>query len=184
MNPIPFGPCNLCPLTLIKSILYLEGLKFILAYDCTASTWKYTLSFKVFRYFPISSIGWIVPISLFTCIIVIKLVLGFIEFFNSSIFILPSLSTFKYVTSNPSSSKSFKVFKTDGCSISVDIIWFFLFLYKLETPLIIALLDSVPPDVKYISFSFTPMVLEISCLIAFIFFSTSIPFLCNEEGFA
>ena len=31
INPIPFGPCTLCPLTLIKSILYLDGLKFILA---------------------------------------------------------------------------------------------------------------------------------------------------------
>ena len=124
------------------------------------------------------------PISLLTCIIVTKQVVGFNAFLNSSISILPFLSTSKYVTSQPSDSKSFRVFNTDGCSIVVDIIWFFLFLFKATIPLIIVLLDSVPPDVKYISLSFAPYVLAILCLIFFIFFSTSTPFLCKEDGFA
>ena len=46
------------------------------------------------------------------------------------------------------------------------------------------LLASVPPDVKISSLSLHPILLAISCLIFFIFLSTSTPFLCTAEGFA
>ena len=106
-----------------------------------------------------------------------------IAFFKSSIDIFPSLSTGKYVTSNPSDSKSLRVSKTEGCSITVDIMWFLVFLFNLATLLMMVLLHSVPPDVKYISFSLAPKLLAMFLLISFISLSTSIPFLCIDEGF-
>ena len=67
--------------------------------------------------FPIDSISCITPISLFTCIIDIKIVVGLIAAFNTSKSNNPSSLGFKYVTSKPSPSKNLIVSKTALCSV-------------------------------------------------------------------
>lgn len=59
------------------------------------------------------------------------------------------------MTSYPCSSRYAIVADTDGCSMDVVITCFPLRLFASATPIIARLLDSVPPDVKQISFSCT-----------------------------
>ena len=69
-------------------------------------------------------------------------------FSSSSKSINPNLSTFKYVTLNPSFSKAWQVCKTAGCSIFEVIICFPLSLFLLAIPFIAVLSLSEPQLVK------------------------------------
>ena len=148
INPVPFGPWILCPLTVNTSMLLFFGLISIFPKAWIASTWYITFLFIVLMYLPISSIGWMAPTSLFTYIMETKIVSSVIASFSSSSWTTPSWSTGKYVTSYPSCSKCFIGLFTDACSTFVVMIFFPLLLLASTAPIIAQLFDSVPPDVK------------------------------------
>jgi len=77
---------------------------------------------------PISAIGWITPISLFTAITDTSAVSGRSAAFRSSIRINPFEPTGRYVTSKPSSWRTRQESRTHLCSVCVVIMCFFLFL--------------------------------------------------------
>ena len=132
--------------------------------------------------FPISSIGSIAPISLFTIITDTRIVSGQIACFNSSGSICPCLSTFRNVIRNPCSSRNSNGLYTDACSILVDMIWFPLLRFAKAAPISAMLLDSVPPEVNMISFGSAFSVPAMMSCASFIYCSASAPFRCLEDG--
>ena len=64
--PTPLGPYSLCPEMLIRSMFISSTSSGILPAACAASVWKKILRAR--QNAPISAIGWITPISLFTAI--------------------------------------------------------------------------------------------------------------------
>ena len=96
---------------------------------------------------------------------------------------MPLLSTGRYTISNPCSSKYFIVAATEECSIFVVIILFPALLFALALPIIARLFDSVPPDVKYISFGSVFNIFDIFSLACLIYFSAFTPTICIDDGF-
>ena len=112
----------------------------------------------------------------------ISIVSGLIAFCNSSKLMIPSLSTERYVTSNPCFCKLSHVFITAGCSMQDVIICFPLSARAYAMPLIAQLSLSVPPDVKYISLGFAPIALAIFSLASSTALLASLPQKCWEEA--
>ena len=133
--------------------------------------------------FDISSIGSIVPISLFANIILINIVSFLIEFFSVSKLIIPSLSTSIYVISYPCFSKFSQVFSIAGCSILEVIICFPLFLFAFAIPFSAVLSLSDPQLVKYISFGFAPITFATFSLASSIALLFCLPMLYSDDGF-
>ncbi len=113
--------------------------------------------------------GSMVPISLFACIIEIRIVLSVIAFLTSPGLTIPYSSTGRYVTLNPCVSRNLQGSITAWCSIAEVIIWLPFFLFASATPFIAKLSDSVPPLVKTISSFLAPTrfaTLSLACSIA------------------
>ena len=123
------------------------------------------------------------PTSLFTYIIDTNIVSSLISFFSASKSTTPYSSTGRYTTLYPIFSKYFIGFATEECSTFVVITLFPLLLFASTEPIIAILLDSVPPDVKYISLLSTFKISAIQSLASFIYFSASTPIICIEDGF-
>ena len=154
-NPVPFGAWILCPLTESISIPSFFGKIRYFPYAWIASTCTNVFGFFSLITLIASSIGSTAPISLLTIIIETRIVSSHTASRSSSSEMIPSASTFRYVTRKPSSSKYPVTAETDACSIDVVIIWFPALLFASAAPISAVLFDSVPPDVKRISFSST-----------------------------
>ena len=150
--PLPFNPSILCADIEAKSILSSETGTLPIA--CVKSTCIYAEdSFLTISF--ISSIGFIIPVSLFTSIIETTLVSSSNASFKSCTDTTPLSFTGKYVTRYPNvSSICLHAFKILECSICVVIICFFLGIAK-ETLLIASEFASLAPLVKMISSNLT-----------------------------
>lgn len=113
----------------------------------------------------------------------IKIVSFLIEFLNCSKFIIPSLSTSKYVTLNPCFSSIWHVCNTAGCSILDVIICFPLFLFAYAIPFIAVLSLSEPHPVKYISFGLQLINFATFFLASSTFFFALLPILYKDDGY-
>jgi len=106
-----------------------------------------------------------------------------IAFSRSSGLTYPSLSTGKYVISNPCVCSHLQLFSTQSCSIFVVMICFPLSLFANAIPFIAKLFDSVPPDVKIISSSFAPIDFAIVVLDSSTACLAHTPIMCSDDAF-
>ncbi len=104
-KPLPFGPWILCPLAESRSIPDFFGFKRIFPYACMASAWIKACLQRFRICLTASSIGVMEPISLFTSIMETRIVSSSNASSNASWQRIPWLSTGRYVTRKPCSSK-------------------------------------------------------------------------------
>ncbi len=115
--PTPFGAHSLWPLMLYRSAPSAVTSTGILPSACTPSTCSGTAASRAMR--PISTIGWMVPSSLFACITEISTVSGRSAARTSSGFTTPADPTFTRVTATPSRSNCAHALSTAGCSMAL-----------------------------------------------------------------
>lgn len=99
----------------------------------------------------ISAMGWMVPTSLFACMIVIRMVRSVMACSTSLTLTMPLESTGSRVTSKPQCSRRAQTSSTAGCSIWEVMMWLPRDLSAEATPLMAWLFDSVAQPVKTIS---------------------------------
>ena len=159
------GPRNLCADRESRSILSVSTFTGSEPIACTASEWNgMPLSWQIL---PISVMGWIMPVSLFAYMTDTRTVSGRIADATASGLTRPSGSTGKRVFSKPSASRALTQLRTAGCSIAVVIICFLPCVARCRaTPAIARLSDSVPDDVKIISFGDAAPRAAATCLLA------------------
>ena len=126
--------------------------------------------------------GFITPVSLFTCMTLTSVVLSLSAFLSCSVSILPSVSASIYITSKSSFSSCRNASSTDGCSVFEVITRMPIFLRARATPNIAVLLASVPPEVKSKPFASTPNFCAIVLRAASMSFSVSKPKPWSEDG--
>ena len=124
-----------------------------------------------------------VPISLFAYITETKVVFGVNAFLMSSGFTNPSLSTSRYVTSNPSFSSCSNGLRTEECSIFVVMRCVPLSLFALAVPKIARLFASVAVPQKIISLARQFRILATVSRALSIAINDSLPFVCSASGF-
>ena len=117
---------------------------------CTASVWNSIPCSWAMA--PISFTGCTEPISLFAVMTEIRTVSGLMAFFSSSSFSTPSESTPTLVTENPLFSRYCAVSSMAWCSMAETMRCLPLDSSISMVPMRAQLSDSVPPEVKKISF--------------------------------
>ena len=118
-----------------------------------ASVWKRVLGFFALMHRPMAAISCTAPISLFTVIMETIMVSSRIAFSKSVREICPFSSTGRTVKEKPCCSKNSKGLYTAGCSMAEVMMCFPCLSMPKQVPIKAVLLDSVPPEVKIISFS-------------------------------
>ena len=113
--------------------------------------------------FDISRIGWTTPVSLFAYITEAIRVFALIDFLNSSIFVIPSLSHETKLTLNPLLCTFSAEARTASCSICV-VVSSAEGSLSIKGVFIIQLSASVPPLVNVISLGAAPKQLAINSL--------------------
>ena len=114
---------------------------------CTASVWNSTC-FSWHRA-PISSMGWMEPISLLANMMLTRAVSSRMAAATSATFTMPLSSTGRRVTSKPSFSSRARVWSTAWCSMAVEMRWVLPLRLPSRAALTMAWLSaSLPPEVK------------------------------------
>ena len=180
--PAPLGPWILWELTVSRSMPVFPGVKGCLPKACTASTWRRVR--YLFRRMTraAASTGRMLPISLFTAMMLTKAVSGVMA---SSICwgeMRPKASGARRTISQPSFSSWAMGSSTEGCSIWVVTMRRPTWRRAKAPPKIARLLDSVPPEVKVISSGWAERSFATDCRAWERACSARNPRACRDEG--